>query len=657
MIVDDRILIGWFVLAALSTLYVAWDNFVRKNPEETVMKWGWVLITLYMGPVALALYVLADKEPRPGTHEEFVKPLWKQGVGSTVHCIAGDATGIIAAAAVTAALGLPMWVDLIVEYVAGFGFGLFIFQALFMKNMVGGSYRTALRRSFIPEWLSMNTMAAGMFPVMVLLMMGRDMRAMEPTEPLFWAVMSLGVIVGFAVAYPVNVWMVARNLKHGLMTARPAQLEGAAGAAHQSEVRHALASVGAHSAVGGHGAHGGQGHDPSGNNGHDRGGEGGHAHGHAGMHQERPDVTRAQLGVVTVLTVLALAAGVVIPAQRVNMGLSAEDVGGVIMPPGMVMTRDTPAAAMREMAAVDPDEMAFTASPQARGDQTLQPRFDGDVKVFALEASVIRWNILSGQRMSAYAFNRQVPGPRIRLTQGDRVRVEVTNRLLEATSVHWHGLILANGMDGAADVTQHPIAPGRSFTYEFTAAQPGTYFYHSHKEPDRQQALGLYGALIVDPADPTVDAAYDYDHEVVIQLQEWLEREGLTYPAMSMEGALPNFFTMNGKSYPETETLDMKVGERVRLRFIGSHNNFVHPMHVHGGPFTIVETDGNPAPETARLQKDVINVGPGERYDVIWEAREPGRWLVHCHIPHHTTNDNVEEKGAGGLTMIINVVS
>jgi FtsP/CotA-like multicopper oxidase with cupredoxin domain len=142
----------------------------------------------------------------------------------------------------------------------------------------------------------------------------------------------------------------------------------------------------------------------------------------------------------------------------------------------------------------------------------------------------------------------------------------------------------------------------------------------------------------------------------VIQLQEWLEREGLTYPAMSMEGALPNFFTINGKSYPETETLEVKVGERVRLRFIGSHNNFVHPMHVHGGPFTIVETDGNPVPETARLQKDVINVGPGERYDVIWEARERGRWLVHCHIPHHTTNDNVEVEGGGGLTMIINVV-
>ncbi len=211
------IAVAWFVLAGLSTAYVAYDSFVGKNPEATVMKWGWILITLYMGPIALALYVLTDKEPRPGEHEEFIKPLWKQGIGSTVHCIAGDATGIVTAAVVTAALGLPMWVDLIVEYAAGFAFGLFIFQSLFMKDMAGGSYLRAVKNSFMPEWLSMNMMAAGMFPVMIFLMMGRDMRAMEPTEPLFWAVMSLGVIVGFFVAYPVNVWMVSRDLKHGLM--------------------------------------------------------------------------------------------------------------------------------------------------------------------------------------------------------------------------------------------------------------------------------------------------------------------------------------------------------------------------------------------------------------------------------------------------------
>lgn len=131
----DYLLIVWFALAALSTLYVAWDQF-RNNPEPVVMKWGFILVTLYMGPLGLLLYVLADKEPQPGTHEEFTSPLWKQGVGSTIHCVAGDATGIIPAAVITATLGLPMRIDLIVEYLAGFAFGLLIFQSLFMKQIM-----------------------------------------------------------------------------------------------------------------------------------------------------------------------------------------------------------------------------------------------------------------------------------------------------------------------------------------------------------------------------------------------------------------------------------------------------------------------------------------------------------------------------------------
>jgi hypothetical protein len=217
---DDELVLAWLALAVISAGYVAWDNFVRGNPEPVVMRWGWVLVTLYMGPVGAALYVLADKEPAPGRHEEFIKPLWKQGVGSTVHCVAGDATGIILAAAIVTTLGLPMWLDFIIEYAAGFAFGLFIFQALFMRDMAGGSYTAALRQTLIPEWFSMNTMAAGMFYVMGLLMMGRDMRAMNPSEPQFWFVMSVGVLVGFATAYPINVWMVAQSLKHGLMTER-----------------------------------------------------------------------------------------------------------------------------------------------------------------------------------------------------------------------------------------------------------------------------------------------------------------------------------------------------------------------------------------------------------------------------------------------------
>src|SRR5919106_2818634 len=215
----DVVLLVWFAGTLISAVYVTYDAFT-KNPELKVMKWGWVLVTLYLGPVGLVLFVLSCKEPGPGLHEEFVRPLWKQGMGSVIHCAAGDATGIILAAAVTGAFGLPMWIDLIVEYAAGFGFGLFIFQALFMRDMMGGSYRAALRHSLLPEWLSMNFMMAGMFPTMVLLMMGRDMRAMEPTELVFWGTMTAGVAVGIVIAYPVNVWMVNKGLKHGMGTVR-----------------------------------------------------------------------------------------------------------------------------------------------------------------------------------------------------------------------------------------------------------------------------------------------------------------------------------------------------------------------------------------------------------------------------------------------------
>jgi manganese oxidase len=364
--------------------------------------------------------------------------------------------------------------------------------------------------------------------------------------------------------------------------------------------------------------------------------------------------TRPQLVTWSIASLLALAIGVLYPAYRVNLGLGARDVGGAVMPPGMVMTRDTPGEAMREMSAVNPDEIDFTAPSAARGARPLQPRIEDGVKVFDLGVSVIEWNILPAVQVMAYAFNRQVPGPTIRLTAGDRVRLNVTNDLSEPTSVHWHGLVVPNEMDGPAYITQQPIEPGATYTYEYTVTQAGTFFYHSHLEPDRQQALGMYGALIVDPADGR-RPAQGWDLEHTIQLQEWLEREGYTYPAMLMEGGLPNYFTINGKAYPSTETISMEVGERVLLRFIGSNNNFIHPMHVHGGPFTIVATDGNPVPEEAQIEKDTVNVGPGERYDVVWTAREPGRWLLHCHIPHHTTNNNVEEQGAGGLTLLIEV--
>lgn len=389
---------------------------------------------------------------------------------------------------------------------------------------------------------------------------------------------------------------------------------------------------------------------PSGNQAGGANGSGGHA----GMAM-RSKATGPQKTVLSIVSVLVLIAGVGWSAYSYNLRIGAKDVEGVVMPPGMINTRDLPAAAMRDMAAVNPRDVRYTASPGAQGDQELTPQIDNGVKVFYLDASVIKWNILPNEQVYAYAFNQQIPGPRIHVTEGDRVRIIVTNHLPESTTVHWHGLIVPNAMDGPAYVTQPPIAPGQSFTYEFTTQQAGTYFYHTHDHIDRQQSLGLYGALIIDPKDPAVDASYGYSQDVVVQLQEWLERDNYTYPAMPMEGAMPNFFTINGKAYPATQTIHVKVGEKIRVRFIGTNTGFIHPMHIHGGPFKIIAIDGEPVPLAAQTMQDTVNVGPGQRYDVIWEAREPGKWLLHCHIPHHTTNNNVEVDGGGGLTMIIDV--
>lgn len=379
--------------------------------------------------------------------------------------------------------------------------------------------------------------------------------------------------------------------------------------------------------------------------------------GMAGMSSGPVDVafraTTPQIASIAVLSVVALVAAVILSVSIANLSLGARDVGGLVMPPGMIMTRDTPGQAMQDMAAVDPTTVSYRAPVDARGDQPLEPRIENGVKVYDLEASVIEWNILPYERVMAYAFNRQVPGPRITLTEGDHVRFNVTNHLPEPTTIHWHGLIVPNAMDGPAEITQDPIPPGGSFSYEFAVQQAGTFFYHSHTDVDRQQSLGLYGALLIEPKNAA--HAIAADQELVIQLQEWNEREGYTYPAMPMEGVMPNFFTINGKSYPSTETVHLKVGQHLLVRFIGSQGAFIHPMHIHGGPFTVVATDGVPIPEAARYEKDTVNVGPGERYDVIWPAREPGKWLLHCHINHHTTNDNVEEEGGGGLMLILDV--
>ena len=322
----DAALVIWFVLTALSVTYVAYDAF-RRTPEMTVMKWGWVLVTLYTGPIGAAVYVLSCQEPRPGMHEAFVRPLWKQALGSTIHCLAGDATGIILAAAVTMALGLRMWQDLIAEYAFGFAFGLLVFQALFMRDMLGGSYVRALRLSFLPEWISMNAVMSAMVPVMVVLM-SRDMCSMEPGSLRFWGVMSLAAIAGFVVAYPFNVWLVAAGLKHGMGTVRALGEGGHPPALEAGVIPHGMHAVEARPL-----AHGGHADGALASAG---GGDNTPApmptHGAIALHGAGSDAapssplpqgaTGPQIAAVALLSTLALAAGVLIAALAGDLTMS-----------------------------------------------------------------------------------------------------------------------------------------------------------------------------------------------------------------------------------------------------------------------------------------------------------------------------------------------
>jgi len=235
------ILVAWALLTLLSFVFVVYD--LKKNtPKAGVMKVGWALVVLYTGPVGLFFYFMTCREPMPGTHEKFIDSLWKQVTGSEVHCLAGDATGIIIMAIFLSFYEIPRPFEMFFEYVAVFVSGFLIFQALFMKKMMGGTYIKALKSSFYPEWLSMNYIMAGMIPVMVI-WGAHDPLAKSPGSLHFWGMMSLATIIGGFIAYPINRWLVSKGLKHGMMTVRKGEkmyMHHAEVTASQDQVKKAL---------------------------------------------------------------------------------------------------------------------------------------------------------------------------------------------------------------------------------------------------------------------------------------------------------------------------------------------------------------------------------------------------------------------------------
>lgn len=257
---------------------------------------------------------------------------------------------------------------------------------------------------------------------------------------------------------------------------------------------------------------------------------------------------------------------------------------------------------------------AFPAKTAGAGNQTLTPRRDGEWKVFDLTCREVEWEVEPEIKVPIMGYNDVTPGPMIRVTEGDKVRVICKNEMAESTSIHWHGILgLPNAMDGVTYINQAPIRQGESFTYEFTARNPGLHMYHSHHNAYEQITKGLVGLVVVDPADPA--RRYGADHEYFLMLND---------------GALG--YTINGKRFPATEPVIAKLGERVLLRFANA-GAMVHPFHLHGLYMEVVEKDGWPVPQPWKC--DTLSISPGERYDAVVDATDPGVWAFHCHVLPH----------------------
>jgi manganese oxidase len=270
---------------------------------------------------------------------------------------------------------------------------------------------------------------------------------------------------------------------------------------------------------------------------------------------------------------------------------------------------------------------AFPAPTEGKGNQILEPRLEGGVKVFDLRTSIVQWEVEPGRRVEAWAYNGQVPGPQIRVREGERVRINLTNGLEESTAIHFHGLETPNDQDGVPFITQPPVKPGESYTYEFTVPNAGSHMYHSHHNSARQVGLGLLGAFIVEPKDPRPIEMADVDYVMILN-------DGF------------HGYTLNGKGFPATEPVVAKRGQRVRIRYM-NEGMMIHPMHLHGMHMTVIDKDGWPQPQPWKC--DTINVAPGERWDVIVEANNPGTWAFHCHIlPHAET-----EHGMFGMVTVM----
>ena len=266
---------------------------------------------------------------------------------------------------------------------------------------------------------------------------------------------------------------------------------------------------------------------------------------------------------------------------------------------------------------------------------TLPWRMNQNVKEFHLVAEPVVREMAPGMKAHLWGYNGQSPGPTIEVVEGDRVRIFVTNKLPEHTTVHWHGQRLPNGMDGVSGLTQPPIQPGKTFVYEFVARRAGTFMYHPHADEMTQMAMGMMGMWVTHPKapHPLIDPV---QRDFCFLLNAYDIDPG-SYTPKTMTMLDFNLWSWNSRVFPGIDSLNVRLGDRVRIR-MGNLTMTNHPIHIHGHEFQVTGTDGGPIPKTARWPEVTTDIAVGQMRQIEFLADEPGDWAMHCHKSHHTMN-------------------
>jgi manganese oxidase len=262
-------------------------------------------------------------------------------------------------------------------------------------------------------------------------------------------------------------------------------------------------------------------------------------------------------------------------------------------------------------------------------------RMKDNWKEFHLVAEPVIREIAPGMKARLWGYNGQSPGPTIEVVEGDQVRVFVTNKLPEHTTIHWHGQRLPNGMDGVGGITQPQIKPGQTFVYEFVARRPGTFMYHPHADEQVQMAMGMMGFWVTHPKAPSQLNGYqEADRDFCFLLNAYDIEPGSAVPKINTMLDF-NLWTWNSRAFPGIDPLVVAKGDHVRIR-VGNLTMTNHPIHLHGHEFVVTQTDGGIVPATARWPEVTTDVAVGQMRTLEFDATEPGDWAFHCHKSHHT---------------------